>query len=66
MSKPISSYPESERRNVVARRLPGSARGLGYISAVKYAVAHGLSNLIAETKVPVNRIYAAMRELATP
>lgn len=34
MSKPIKSYPKSQRSDVISRRLSGKARGLGYLSAV--------------------------------
>ena len=35
MTKPISSYPESERLSVVKRRLAGAGKGIGYASAVE-------------------------------
>ena len=35
MTKPIKSYPESERLSVVKRRLAGAGRGLGYLAAVE-------------------------------
>lgn len=37
MSKPLSSYPEHERRAVIKRRLAGNQRGLGYLSALDAA-----------------------------
>jgi len=36
MSKPIRSYPESERYFVAKRRVDGRHGGLGYLSAVAY------------------------------
>jgi hypothetical protein len=36
MSKPIRSYPEGERKAVVARRLASKTGGLGYLAAVDY------------------------------
>ncbi len=39
MSKPIASYPHSERAEVVARRIAQNSGGLGYWSAMGYAKA---------------------------
>jgi len=36
MSKSIRSYPEGERKAVVARRLASKTGGLGYLAAVDY------------------------------
>lgn len=36
MSKPIRSYPESERAKVVARRLQNKTGGCGYWAAIDY------------------------------
>jgi len=33
MTKPLSSYPESERKSIVTRRLNGKTCGLGFLSA---------------------------------
>jgi len=35
MSKSIRSYPEAERRAVIARRIKADTKGLGYWSAVE-------------------------------
>lgn len=35
MSKALRSMSEAERKAAIARRLNGSARGLGYVSAVE-------------------------------
>lgn len=36
MTKPIKSYPVSQRKAVVDRRLAGVARGIGWLSAMDY------------------------------
>ena len=35
MTKCIKSFPESERRDVINRRIKGNSGGLGYVSAVE-------------------------------
>ena len=35
MTKPIKAYSQSEMQSVINRRLSGSSRGLGYLSAVE-------------------------------
>jgi hypothetical protein len=42
MSKPISSYPESERTQVALRRVKGNTGGIGYLSAVGYLARAGM------------------------
>jgi hypothetical protein len=37
MSKPIASYPKSERRSVIMRRIRNNAGGLGTVSAIRAA-----------------------------
>jgi hypothetical protein len=37
MSKPIASYPKSERRNVILRRIKNNGGGLGTLSALRAA-----------------------------
>jgi len=36
MTKAIGSYPEVERKNVVARRIAGKTGGLGFLAALDY------------------------------
>jgi len=51
MTKAISSYPKSERKQVIARRLRGNTRGLGYWAAVdaeKHLKAEQGNKAIAE------------------
>ena len=36
MSKPLSSYPKEQRREVAQRRVAQSSGGLGYLSAIDY------------------------------
>jgi len=37
MSKSIASYPKSERRNVIVRRIKNNAGGLGTLSSLRAA-----------------------------
>ena len=36
MTKPLSSYPEGERKAIAKRRVASKTGGLGYASAVAY------------------------------
>lgn len=36
MTKPLKSFPESERKAIARRRVAGNTGGLGYVSAVAF------------------------------
>lgn len=49
MTKPISSFPDSERMNIARKRASRSEDGLGKISAVNYLKRAGVA-VSKETK----------------
>ena len=51
MTKAISSYPESERKTVVARRLAEKKGGLGFLAAQDYAAGVARRNAERAKKV---------------
>jgi len=51
MTKSINSYPEIERKNVVARRLASKTGGLGFLAAQDYAAGVARRNAERAKKV---------------
>jgi len=56
MSKAISSYPQSERRAVVSRRLDRKSGGLGYWAAVDAQKHQGQVKKVEVVEAPAENL----------
>jgi len=56
MSKSIRSYPQSERRSVVSRRLDRKSGGLGYWAAVDAQKHQGQVKKVEVVEAPVENL----------